>query len=84
MKTTKRGHRCSRSAFGKVRFLGHILQFGDVKLWPLGLLTLIAKIFQNFLLCSEVSGSTAYYAAPPLFFNFHRKKDNKIWAVWAE
>ena len=21
--TTKRGHRCSRSAFGKVRFLGH-------------------------------------------------------------
>ena len=21
---TKRGHRCSRSAFGKVRFLGHI------------------------------------------------------------
>jgi len=22
MKTTKRGHRCSRSAFGKVRFLG--------------------------------------------------------------
>ena len=23
MKTTNRGHRCSRSAFGKVRFLGH-------------------------------------------------------------
>ena len=23
MKTNKRGHRCSCSAFGKVRFLGH-------------------------------------------------------------
>ena len=26
MTTTKHGHRCSRSAFGKVRFLGHKIQ----------------------------------------------------------
>ena len=28
--TTKHGHRCSRSAFGKVRFLGQILSFRAV------------------------------------------------------
>ena len=30
MTTTKRGHHCSRSAFGKVRFLGHIYRISTV------------------------------------------------------
>ena len=33
--TTKRGHRCSRLAFGKVRFLGHKFETLDFSQIPL-------------------------------------------------